>query len=219
MATERRADHHRPGRRPRGRALRAAHGARARRAASRSSRRPATPNRPCGRCSGTSRRSSCSTSTCRASSARSTPYRACRRCRPNTHVVILTMQEDPEFARRALRAGAAGYVLKEAADDELVDAVRRVADGRHVPQSAPGCGARRRAAGAFGAAGRPHRARGRGPAADRPGPHERRDRRGALPLGAHGRVASRPHPAEAQPLHAARSWFATRWTTGSSKPG
>ena len=48
---------------------------------------------------------------------------------PGTHVVILTMQEDPEFARRALRAGAAGYVLKEAADDELVDAVRRVAEG------------------------------------------------------------------------------------------
>jgi two-component system, NarL family, response regulator NreC len=48
---------------------------------------------------------------------------------PSTHVVILTMQEDPEFARRALRAGAAGYVLKEAADDELVDAVRRVAEG------------------------------------------------------------------------------------------
>jgi two-component system response regulator NreC len=39
------------------------------------------------------------------------------------------MQEDPEFARRALRAGAAGYVLKEAADDELVDAIRRVAAG------------------------------------------------------------------------------------------
>ena len=48
---------------------------------------------------------------------------------PNTRVVVLTMQEDPEFARRALRAGAAGYVLKEAADDELVDAVRRVAEG------------------------------------------------------------------------------------------
>jgi two-component system response regulator NreC len=48
---------------------------------------------------------------------------------PATRVVILTMQEDPEFARRALRAGAAGYVLKEAADDELVDAVRRVAEG------------------------------------------------------------------------------------------
>jgi two-component system response regulator NreC len=48
---------------------------------------------------------------------------------PRTRVVVLTMQEDPEFARRALRAGAAGYVLKEAADDELVEAVRRVAGG------------------------------------------------------------------------------------------
>ena len=48
---------------------------------------------------------------------------------PGTRVVVLTMQEDPEFARQALRAGAAGYVLKEAADDELVEAVRRVARG------------------------------------------------------------------------------------------
>ena len=48
---------------------------------------------------------------------------------PATRVVVLTMQADPEFARRALRAGAAGYVLKEAADDELVDAVRSVAEG------------------------------------------------------------------------------------------
>src|SRR4051794_16265570 len=37
---------------------------------------------------------------------------------PGTRVVVLTMQEDPEFARRALRAGAVGYVLKEAADAE-----------------------------------------------------------------------------------------------------
>jgi two-component system response regulator NreC len=48
---------------------------------------------------------------------------------PATRVVVLTMQEDPEFARRSLRAGAAAYVLKEAADDELVDAVRSVAAG------------------------------------------------------------------------------------------
>jgi two-component system, NarL family, response regulator NreC len=48
---------------------------------------------------------------------------------PGTRVVVLTMQEDPEFARQALRAGAAGYVLKEAADDELVEAVRRAAAG------------------------------------------------------------------------------------------
>jgi two-component system, NarL family, response regulator NreC len=52
-----------------------------------------------------------------------------REVSPLTRVVVLTMQEDPEFARQALRAGAAGYVLKEAADDELVNAVRRVAAG------------------------------------------------------------------------------------------
>ena len=46
------------------------------------------------------------------------------------------MQDDPAFAREALRAGAAGYVLKEAADDELVEAVRRAADGEHLPQPA-----------------------------------------------------------------------------------
>jgi two-component system response regulator NreC len=52
-----------------------------------------------------------------------------REASPATRVVVLTMQDDPEFARRALRAGAAGYVLKEAADDELVEAVRCVATG------------------------------------------------------------------------------------------
>jgi two-component system response regulator NreC len=48
---------------------------------------------------------------------------------PGTRVVVLTMQEDPEFARAALRAGATGYILKEAADTELVEAVRRAAVG------------------------------------------------------------------------------------------
>ncbi len=48
---------------------------------------------------------------------------------PGTRVVVLTMQEDPVFAREALRAGAMGYVLKEAADSELVEAVRRAAVG------------------------------------------------------------------------------------------
>jgi two-component system response regulator NreC len=42
-------------------------------------------------------------------------------------VVVLTMQDDPMFAREALRAGATGYVLKEAADSELIEAVRRAA--------------------------------------------------------------------------------------------
>ena len=49
---------------------------------------------------------------------------------PDTRVVVLTMQNDPGFAREALRAGALGYVLKEAADSELVEAVRMAADGR-----------------------------------------------------------------------------------------
>jgi len=48
---------------------------------------------------------------------------------PDSAVVILTMQEDPQFARRALASGATAYVLKEAADGELVEAVRRAAAG------------------------------------------------------------------------------------------
>ncbi len=49
---------------------------------------------------------------------------------PETQIVVLTMQNDPAFAREALRAGAVGYVLKEAADAELVQAVRLAANGR-----------------------------------------------------------------------------------------
>ena len=48
---------------------------------------------------------------------------------PDTQVVVLTMQKEPAFAREALSAGALGYVLKEAADAELVEAVRRAAAG------------------------------------------------------------------------------------------
>jgi two-component system, NarL family, response regulator NreC len=46
-----------------------------------------------------------------------------------TAVVVLTMQNDPAFAREALQAGALGYVLKEAASTELVEAVRLAARG------------------------------------------------------------------------------------------
>jgi two-component system response regulator NreC len=49
---------------------------------------------------------------------------------PDTEIVVLTMQNEPAFAREALRAGAVGYVLKEAADSELVQAVRLAAEGR-----------------------------------------------------------------------------------------
>ena len=48
---------------------------------------------------------------------------------PETQIVVLTMQDDPGFARVALRAGALGYVLKDAADAELKDAVLLAAAG------------------------------------------------------------------------------------------
>jgi two-component system response regulator NreC len=48
---------------------------------------------------------------------------------PATRIVVLTMQEDPQYARKALAAGANAYVLKEAADSELVEAIRLAAAG------------------------------------------------------------------------------------------
>jgi two-component system, NarL family, response regulator NreC len=48
---------------------------------------------------------------------------------PETAIVVLTMQNDPAFARRALQNGALAFVLKEAADDELLEAVRAAARG------------------------------------------------------------------------------------------
>ena len=57
---------------------------------------------------------------------------------PGTRVVVLTMQEDPVFAREALRAGAVGYVLKEAADSELGRcAARPSRETTTTPGSAP----------------------------------------------------------------------------------
>lgn len=46
-----------------------------------------------------------------------------------TSIVVLTMQSDPAYARAALRGGASGYILKEAAQSTLVEAVRQVAAG------------------------------------------------------------------------------------------
>ena len=52
---------------------------------------------------------------------------------PLAKVLILSMQDDPRYVRQAFEAGAVGYVLKEAADTELVAAVREVAaGGRYV---------------------------------------------------------------------------------------
>jgi DNA-binding NarL/FixJ family response regulator len=48
---------------------------------------------------------------------------------PDVQVLILSMHEDERYLFEALRAGAAGYVLKRAADTDLVDAVRAAARG------------------------------------------------------------------------------------------
>jgi two-component system response regulator NreC len=49
--------------------------------------------------------------------------------RPETKVLILSMQDDPQYIRQAFAAGASGYILKEAADTEVVAAIRQVAEG------------------------------------------------------------------------------------------
>src|SRR4051794_41490009 len=48
---------------------------------------------------------------------------------PDTHVLLLSMYDDERYLFEALKAGASGYVLKRAADTDLVDAVRAVARG------------------------------------------------------------------------------------------
>lgn len=48
---------------------------------------------------------------------------------PDAKILVLSMQDDPHYVREALGAGASGYVLKEAADSEVVAAIREVASG------------------------------------------------------------------------------------------
>ncbi|TPW14771.1 MAG: two component LuxR family transcriptional regulator [Acidimicrobiaceae bacterium] len=53
-----------------------------------------------------------------------------RRVSPLTRVLVLTVHDDIAYLRRAFEAGADGYMVKEAADVELVQAIRQVARGR-----------------------------------------------------------------------------------------
>jgi two-component system, NarL family, response regulator NreC len=63
---------------------------------------------------------------------------------PKAEVLVLSMQDDPSYVREAFAAGSSGYVLKDAADNELVTAVREVAAGRRYVH--PTLGARLAAA-------------------------------------------------------------------------
>ena len=57
---------------------------------------------------------------------------------PDAKVLVLSMQDDPRYVREAFEAGAAGYVLKEAVDSEVVGAVRAVAGGERYVHPALG---------------------------------------------------------------------------------
>jgi DNA-binding NarL/FixJ family response regulator len=48
---------------------------------------------------------------------------------PDVHVLLLSMHDDERYLLEALKAGASGYVLKRAADTDLVEAVRAIARG------------------------------------------------------------------------------------------
>jgi two-component system, NarL family, response regulator NreC len=52
-----------------------------------------------------------------------------RQAAPKAQILVLSMQDDPSYVRQAFASGASGYLLKEAADAELVQAVREVAGG------------------------------------------------------------------------------------------
>jgi len=52
-----------------------------------------------------------------------------RRERPGLPVLILTVYSEEQYAVRAIRAGAAGFLTKESAPDKLIEAVRKVAGG------------------------------------------------------------------------------------------
>jgi two-component system response regulator NreC len=66
---------------------------------------------------------------------------------PETEIVVLTMEASPLFAQQALDAGAVGFVLKDRADSELPEAIRRAARGDEYisPRVAAGLDALRRA--------------------------------------------------------------------------
>ena len=57
---------------------------------------------------------------------------------PEMKVLILSMQDDPQYVKQAFSAGASGYILKEAADTEVVAAIRDVAAGNSYVHPALG---------------------------------------------------------------------------------
>ena len=126
---------------------------------------------------------------------------------PEVKVLLLSMQDDPRYVREAFAAGASGYVLKEAADVEVVAAIREVArGGRYVN---PELGAR-----LVAAETEAERRAKEGPLSDRErevlrllalGNTNQEIANPALHLHAHRRDTPGPHHAEAAPEEPGRA--------------
>ena len=50
---------------------------------------------------------------------------------PNVGVLVLSMHDESDYAERCLRAGALGYIMKQEAPNQIIKAIRRVAEGRN----------------------------------------------------------------------------------------
>ncbi len=138
---------------------------------------------------------------------------------PDVKVLVLSMQDDPRYVREAFEIGASGYVLKEAADTEVVGAIRAVAAGERYVH--PALGARLVAAECRGAQARGGRpvvgARARGAAAARSrATRTRRSRRCSTSRSARPRPTA-PTSCRSSASRAARSSSATRSRTASSR--
>ena len=120
---------------------------------------------------------------------------------PDTAVVVLTMQNEPAFAREALRKGVRGYVIKHSAASELVGAVRSAVAGETYIN--PQLGARMVAEADLGPPD--DLTPDRGPRAGGARLYEPRDRRAARAQRPHRRDASRQHSAQDWPDNACRA--------------
>ena len=115
-------------------------------------------------------------------------------------VVILSMQDEPAYARKAFELGAQGYVVKDAADEELADAIDAVlADRIYVHPTLAARLVMREPEDDLTDARAPD------PAPDRARIHEPGDRRTAVPERPHDRGAPPAHPRQAAALDAGRA--------------
>ena len=133
--------------------------------------------------------------------------RRLRASHPEIKVVVLTTYADDRSVIEALRAGALGYLTKDAGADEIRQALRRVADGQasldpavqmHLIEAITATNATSDPLShtCSGAPRWPHASRGRGTGAHRGGPVERRDRDPAVRQRGHREESRQPHAAE-----------------------